>query len=105
VAGHPGDIKHSTYFLLPLRISGLKHDFYIVRLYHPTLHRTVRAVVLREGLWRKINGKPLPGDLKRVAELFPAPVRVAFPDGTLIVVEYEQWKARIMAYQKKGVGR
>jgi hypothetical protein len=104
VSGHPGDIKHSTYFLLPLRISGLRHDFYIVKLYHPKLHRTVRAVILQETLWRKINGEPLPGDLRRVAELFPAPVRVDFPDGTLIVVEYEQWKVRITAYQK-GAGR
>lgn len=101
VLGRPGDIKHSTYFLLPLRVSGLQHDFYIVRLYHPVWRRIVRAVILRGSMWQKINGEPLPGELKRAAELFPAAVRIEFPDGALIVVEYEQWKAKIKAHQEK----
>ncbi len=101
VLGRLGDIKHSTYFLLPLRVGSLKHDFYIVRLYHSIWRRIVRAVILRESMWREINGEPLPGELRQVAELFPAAVRIEFPDGALIVVEYEQWKAKVKAHQKK----
>ena len=101
VLGRPGDIKHSTYFLLPLRVSSLKHDFYIVRLYHPVWRRMVHAVILREAMWQEINGEPVRGELKRVVELFPAAVRIEFPDGTLIVVGYEQWKAKVKTYQEK----
>jgi hypothetical protein len=101
VLGHPGDIKHSTYFLLPLRVSGLKHDFYIVRLYHPAWRRIVWAVILREAMWQEINGEPVHGELKQATELFPAAVRIEFPDGALIVVEYEQWKAKVKAHQEK----
>lgn len=101
VLGYIGDIKHSTYFLLPLRISGLSHDFYIVRLYHPVWRRIARAVILREVVWQEINGEPVLGELNRAAELFPAAVRIEFPDGALIVVEYEQWKAKVKARQQK----
>lgn len=101
VLGHPGDVKHSTYFLLPLRVSRLKHDFYIVRLYHPIWRRIVCAVILQESMWHEINGEPVLAELKQAAELFPAAVRIEFPDGTLIVVEYEQWKAKVKAHQEK----
>ncbi len=101
VSGWRGDIKTSTYFLHTRRGFPLVNDFYIVGLFDETTRRKLGVVMMKPPVWVKLDGEPLPCELREVARHFPQPTQVTVRDATLIVVEYELWKRRVLQYQQQ----
>ncbi len=100
VSGWRGDIKASTYFVHTARGARLTHDFYIARFFD-SASRTYRwAVLLKESVWKTLNGEPMPGDWEEVSRLWPQPVRVMVHDQALVIVPYDLWKVKVLAQQK-----
>jgi hypothetical protein len=96
ILGFRGDIKTSTYFLKTVRDRGLRHDFYITQVSGLTL-----VVMLKEAFWELINGDTIPAAISQVVSIFPKAARLHLPSGELVVLEYEDWKARVRAKQKE----
>ncbi len=91
-----GDVKTSVYFVqvgAPLR-----HDFYIVRLFSRGQVYTL-VVLLQPPMWGKINGNTIEGHLDAVVEQLPKPVRIRHRGHELVVVDYNEWKKRILRLQ------
>ena len=96
VSGMAGDIKTSIYFVQAA--TPLVHDFYIVRLFTRGRERTL-VVLLQPDAWDIINGDTVPGHLDIVMEQLPTPVRIRHRGRELVVVDYEEWKRRILRLQ------
>jgi hypothetical protein len=90
VSGWRGDIKTTTYFLHTRRSFPLVNDFYLVGLYDETARRKLDVVMMKPAVWERLDGEPLPCELREVARHFPQPTQVTVRDETLIVVEYEE---------------
>ncbi len=100
VSGWRGDVKTSPYFLATARTQILRHDFYITRLYdHERRHR-VWAVIIQPGIWTAINGETEAVDLSQAHRHFPAASHFYHRNRRLVVVAYEVWKTKILAYQR-----
>jgi hypothetical protein len=91
-----GDIKTSIYFVQAA--VPLVHDFYIVRLSAGAQIYTL-VVMLQPLAWEKINGDTVAGNLETVVQHFPAPVGIQHRGHDLIVLDYEEWKRRILRRQ------
>lgn len=100
VMGLKGDIKTSTYFLKFQPASNLRNDFYITRLYVKGRQRTL-VVFQKPFAWQKINGEVLyECQLEDIAKVLPQPVRLQQDNVTLVVVEYDLWKQKVLKIQK-----
>lgn len=104
VLGFRGDIKTSTYFLHTIRTSGLWHHFYITRMYDPEERSHIGVVFLREAAWEAIDGEATPITLEALPTALPGVFRIQQGDVILTVVEYEEWKARVLRVQRAGMG-
>lgn len=96
VSGTAGDIKTSIYFVQAA--VPLVHDFYIVRLFAKGYtHKLV--VLLKPVTWGIIDGDTVSGYLDTALEQLPAPVRIRHRGHELVVVNYDEWKRRILHLQ------
>jgi hypothetical protein len=91
-----GDIKTSIYFVQAA--ASLAHDFYIVRLSVGARVYTL-VVMLQPSAWTQINGDTVAGDLETAIDLFPAPVSIQHRGHNLVVLDYNEWKRRILRQQ------
>ena len=96
VSGMAGDVKTSIYFVQAA--APLVHDFYIVRLFAQGRTHTL-AVLLKPVAWDIIDGDTVPGHLDTVVDQAPAPVRIRHRGHELVVVDYDEWKRRILRLQ------
>lgn len=99
VMGFRGDIKTSPYFFSVERSQRLVHDFYITRLWDRHAHKWQGAVIVKPVFWAKLDGETTPSRLDRVLDLLPTVAEIEVDTLTLIVVEYETWKARVRTRQ------
>ena len=96
VMGMVGDIKTSVYFVQAAR--SFAHDFYIVRLaVQEQVYMLV--VILQVAAWEQINGDTVPGDLTALTRHFPVPVAITHRRHRLVVLDYEEWKRRVLRRQ------
>lgn len=100
VLGFRGDIKTSIYFLHVIRTEWLPHDFYITRVYEPRERKHFRVVFLKEPAWEAIDGETTPVTLDTLAGVLPGTFRLQQNDTILIVLDYEEWKMRLLRAQK-----
>jgi hypothetical protein len=91
-----GDIKTSVYFVQAA--VPLAHDFYIVRLSIGARMYTL-VVMLQPPAWEKINGDTIAGDLETLLRDFPVPVSIRRHGHDLVVLDYNEWKRRILRRQ------
>jgi hypothetical protein len=103
VFGLHGDIKSSFYFLQVNQGQGLRHDFYITRIYEGRVQRTY-VVMLQLEAWEQIDGDTIVGLLHNVTQHFPHPVRVELDQGSVVISDYEVWKRKIGQRQGKQEG-
>ncbi len=96
VRGLVGDIKTSTYFLQ--FAAPMSHDFYIVRLSIKGKRHTL-VVFLQKPAWKTINGDTIDSSLDDIDQRLPHPVRIWHHGYELIVLDYTQWKQRILRQQ------
>jgi len=96
VQGLAGDIKTSVYFVQIAR--PLIHDFYIVRLWARGRVSTL-VVLLQPPAWDTINGDTVDGDLDDLTDLQSSPVRIRRRGHELVVLDYDEWKRRILRLQ------
>lgn len=96
VLGMAGDIKTSVYFVQAA--TALLHDFYIVRLMVKEQEYTL-VTMLQPEAWDQINGDAVPGDLTTLAQQLPAPVAITHRGRHLIVLDYNEWKRRVLRMQ------
>jgi hypothetical protein len=96
VSGMAGDIKTSVYFVQAA--APLVHDFYIVRLFAQGHTRTL-VVLLKSAAWDIIDGDTVPGHLDTIVDQLPDPVRIRHCGQELVVVDYDEWKRRILHLQ------
>ena len=75
------------------------HDFYIVRL-SVGVRVYPLVVMLQLPAWEQINGDTVAGDLQTLVQQFPAPVSVKHRRHDLVVLDYEEWKRRILRRQR-----
>lgn len=102
ISGMRGDIKSSTYFLHSLRHFPLRHDFYIATMFDPRTRERPRVVIMQPAVWDKIDGDTQAAELEQAVTLLPQPVAIIVKGQGLIVVEYNLWKEKILALQKRG---
>lgn len=96
VSGMAGDVKTSIYFVQAA--TPLVHDFYIVRLFAQGHTRTL-VVFLKSAAWDIIDGDTVPGHLGTIVDQLPDPVRIRHCGQELVVVDYDEWKRRILSLQ------
>jgi hypothetical protein len=99
VLGFRGDIKSSIYFLHAVRTRGIQHHFYITRVYDHSKHRYIRVVFLKPEAWQAIDGETTPIPLKDLAVALPGVFQIPQGDTMLVIVTYEDWKARVLRVQ------
>lgn len=97
VNGRAGDIKLSISFLQ--RGGSVRHDFYIVRIWRSGQARTFVAM-LQPDVWEELNGDTVAGTLDMLQDNLSTPLRISDRGQTLVVLSYEEWKARI--YRQQG---
>lgn len=68
--GFKGDMKLSLYFLDTLPSRSLTADFYITQMYDFKIRRQRRITIMHERLWRGINGKVIPDQLRNALQWF-----------------------------------
>jgi hypothetical protein len=101
VLGFTGDLKTSTYFLHAVRSWGLPADFYITRLYDRSRRERLLVVFLKRSAWDAIDGETLPTTLTALSDILPTVAEIEHSGQTLVVVEYEEWKTRVLEYQRR----
>ena len=99
VLGCHGDAKTSTYFLHVGSATALRHDFYITRLYDPDVREWRGVVLLREDIWRTLNGEPTPALIDEVWQVLPDVAIVDLAEGPFVIAPYETWKGRVLKRQ------
>ncbi|MCB0064816.1 MAG: hypothetical protein KDE19_21980, partial [Caldilineaceae bacterium] len=99
VLGLFGDIKNSLYFLQIGRGQKLPHDFYITRFYEGKRQYTF-IVMIQLDVWNQIDGDTIAGLLSEATQHFPQPVEVALKTGSVVVVDYEIWKQKVLRQQQ-----
>lgn len=100
--GFKGDMKLSLYFLDTLPSRSLSADFYITQMYDFKIRRQRRIVIMHERLWRSINGKVIPDQLRNALQWVPHPVAINIQLETWILMDYQAWKAHILELQAGG---
>jgi len=100
VLGLQGDIKTSLYFLYVRRGRGLPHDFYITRFYQGYRQRTL-VVMLKPKAWDQIDGDTVKASLEKAARHFPLPATAKLEAGTIVIVDYEVWKQKVLRRQQR----
>ncbi|MFQ5799823.1 MAG: hypothetical protein ACE5H0_14175 [Bacteroidota bacterium] len=100
VLGFRGDIKTSTYFLHTVRARELPHDFYIAQVYKPENRERIQVVFLKESAWDALDGDTTPVAPTALAAALPGPLRIQWKGTTLIVLDYSEWKTRVMLVQE-----
>lgn len=101
--GFKGDIKTSAYFALFYPTEKLALDFYITRMYHAHAHRWHRLVWLKPSCWRVLNGEPTRVAYEAIWQVLPGVAQIALRGREFVVVEYAEWKQRVMARQPQEV--
>ncbi|MCL4872141.1 MAG: hypothetical protein KJ063_24545 [Anaerolineae bacterium] len=99
ILNQKGDVKTSLYFLFVRRSRELTHDFYITRFYEGNRQRTL-VVILQPYAWKQINGGTVSVLLEEVTKQFPVPAMVTFEKKTVVIVEYNVWKAKVLKQQQ-----
>ena len=97
-----GDIKYTTYFISAETIGELTSDFFVTRLYDTRDNTWIKGIVMTVEAWRRIDGETEPTTLDEMASALPGPASIEVGLRRLIVMDYEAWKVRIRAIQKKG---
>ncbi len=97
--GYEGDIKTSTYFLHTSRTRLLLNDFYITRLYDADQRERIFVVMLNETFWQLLDGETVESTIHQVPRVLPRAAHLDFAEGRLVVIEYDNWKARVKAKQ------
>ena len=100
ILGFFGDIKTSTYFLHAVRSRGLPADFYITRMYVKPNRARMLVVFLKRPAWDAIDGETQVTTLAALSNILPTVAEIRHGRQSLIVVEYEEWKARVLARQR-----
>ncbi|GAB4126216.1 MAG: hypothetical protein OHK0050_38880 [Roseiflexaceae bacterium] len=77
----------------------MRHDFYIVRIWRSDQARTFVAM-LQPDVWEELNGDTVAGTLDMLQDNLSTPLRISDRGQTLVVLSYEEWKARI--YRQQG---
>jgi hypothetical protein len=96
VHGMPGVAYRPT----PTTISQtLPAGFYITRLYDRPGRTPVLVVFLKRPAWDAIDGETQPATLAALPGILPAAAEIRRSGRPLIVVEYEEWKARVLERQ------
>jgi len=85
---------------LPRR--SLTADLYLTQMYDRQVHRQRRVVLMRERVWRRINGETTPGRLPDALQWFPAPVALTLQREIWVLMDYEAWKTRLLQVQMRG---
>ncbi len=98
VLGFRGDIKRSLAFLQTLRGQHLPLTFYIVRLTEAGRARTL-VVMMRQEMWRVIDGDTVMAALGHLTEVLPAAAHVSYENISVIVVDYALWKQKVLKIQ------
>lgn len=101
VTGFTGDLKTSTYFLHAVRSRGLPADFYVTRLYRRVDRERLLVVFLKQPIWEVIDGEALTTTLTDLPDVLPAAAEIEHGGQTFIVVEYKEWKTRILKHQRR----
>jgi len=96
VNGRAGDIKLSISFLQ--RGGPSRHDFYLVRVWRSGQARTFVAM-LQPDVWEELNGDTVEGTLDAIGDNLSTPLRISERGQTLVVLSYQEWKARIHRQQ------
>lgn len=96
VNGRAGDIKLSITFLQ--RGGPMQHDFYIVRIWRSGQAQTFVAMLQPE-VWEELNGDTIVGTLGAITGDLSTPVSIDERGQRLVVLSYEEWKARIQRRQ------
>jgi hypothetical protein len=96
VNGRAGDIKLSISFLQ--RGGPVRHDFYLVRVWRSGQARTFVAM-LQADVWEELNGDTVVVTLDAIGDNPSTPLRISERGQTLVVLSYEEWKARIRRQQ------
>ena len=52
-----------------------------------------------EAAWEQINGDTVAGELETLIHQFPAPVSIQHRGQDLVVLDYDEWKRRILRRQ------
>jgi hypothetical protein len=73
-------------------------------VYDPEKRSHIWVVFLREAAWEAIDGEATPITLQALPTALPGIVRIQHGDVILTVVEYEEWKARVLRVQRAGMG-
>ncbi len=100
VLGSTGDLKTSTYFLHTIRMLGLLADFYITQLYDPRSRQRRVVVFLKRPAWEAIDGEAQPTTLVDLPNVMPTVAEITHDRQSLIVVDYPEWKARVLRRQR-----
>jgi len=101
VMNFSGDIKTSTYFLYAVRSTGLPADFYITRLYNRLGKERLLVVFLKQPAWDAIDGETIPTRLSALPDVLPAAAEIEHGGRTLIVIDYVEWKTRLLRRQRR----
>lgn len=99
VLGLQGDIKNSLYFLHIGRGQKLPHDFYITRFYEGR-RQYIFIVMIQLEAWHQIDGDTIAGLLNEATRHFPQPVQVELKTGSIVIVDYEIWKQKVLRQQQ-----
>ena len=95
VAELRGDIKSTTYFLTKNRRIVSATDFFITRAYSRLEHKWRMVVVMRNHVWRQLNGDTIPTSLNDLTSVLPQAASIEIGNEQLIITEYDDWKDRI----------
>jgi hypothetical protein len=97
--GLRGDVKHSTYFLNAETLADLRCDFFITRAFDAARREWFPVAVLTLPAWTRLDGDTQPTTLSRLTAHLPQPSLVYVGETPMVVITYDDWKARVLARQ------
>jgi len=100
ISGMVGDVKSSTYFFFAARSAELTHDLYITRYYNAFTHSYHRFVIIKAEHWQRINGETQTIFFPNWPSALPSPASFEYTGIQFVAVDYEQWKQKMLKYQK-----
>lgn len=103
IMGFRGDVKTSTYFVFTRRTEALVHDFYITRMYHASERCWYQVVWLTPSFWSLLNGDPSPVAYTFIWQVLPSVALITLRGHDFVVVLYDEWKQRVIAWQRKEI--
>jgi hypothetical protein len=99
-----GDVKSSAYFFFAARSAELPHDLYITRYYNTSTRTYHRFVILKAQHWQRINGETQAISFPNWSSVLPSPASFQYAGVQFVAVDYEQWKQKMLKYQKQHGG-